>query len=316
MTVGGADTVFEEVRSSLLGASYRILGSWSDAEDVVQETWLKWLHHHDDVAHPRAWLTKVTVRASIDSLRMRQSRREEYPGEWLPEPVSLLPGPGDVTQQRDDVSIGVLLMMEVLSPLERAVFVLREAFGWPYSEIADILDRSEAAVRQLDHRARAHLREGSDRFVADDGAVRSATERFLAACVGGSIETMLDVLAPGVVLHSDGGGEAKAPLRRMASADKVARFMHAIVNGPFSQGNVQVEWVDVNGHPGLLTSMDGAPVSVVTVDVDAQGRIASIYLMAAPSKLTRVRPLECRAQASPVRRPRPPDARGPAGPPR
>lgn len=289
MTLGAANTVFEELRGNLLGASYRILGSWSDAEDVVQETWLKWLRHHDEVEHPKAWLTKVTVRSSIDSLRLRQSRREDYPGEWLPEPVSLLPDPGEVTQQRDDLSIGVLLMMEALSPLERAVFVLREAFGWPYSEIADILDRSAPAVRQLDHRARAHLREGSDRFVADDAAVRTATERFLAACVGGSIETMLDVLAPGVVLHSDGGGEAKAPLRRMVSATKVAKFMYAIVSGTFTQGDVHVEWVDVNGHPGLLTSLDGAPISVVTVDVDAEGRIASIYLMAAPSKLTHVR---------------------------
>ena len=291
MALGAANTVFEELRGSLLGASYRILGSWSDAEDVVQETWVKWLRHHAEVEHPKAWLTKVTVRGSIDSLRLRQSRREDYPGEWLPEPVSLLPDPGEVTQQRDDLSIGVLLMMEALSPLERAVFVLREAFGWPYSEIADILDRSAPAVRQLDHRARAHLREGSDRFVADDDAVRAATERFLAACVGGSIETMLDVLAPGVVLHSDGGGEAKAPLRRMVSAAKVAKFMYAIVSGPFTQGDAHVEWVDVNGHPGLLTSVDGAPVSVVTVEVDADGRIASIYLMAAPSKLTHVRPV-------------------------
>lgn len=290
MSVGRANTEFEELRGSLLGTSYRILGSWSDAEDVVQETWLKWVHHHTDVEYPRAWLTKVTVRASIDSLRARQARSEEYTGEWLPEPVSLSPDPGDVAQERADLSIGVLLMMEALSPLERAVFVLREAFGWPYVEIADILDRSESAVRQLDHRARAHLREGADRFIADDEAVRTATERFLAACVGGSIETMLDVLAPGVVLHSDGGGEAKAPLRTMTSAEKVARFMHAIVTGPFTEGRANVAWVDVNGHPGLLTSMDGAAVSVVTVDVDEHGRIAEIYLMAAPSKLAHIHP--------------------------
>jgi RNA polymerase sigma-70 factor (ECF subfamily) len=290
MTARTATVVFEQLRGRLIGASYRILGSWSDAEDVVQEVSLKWLRHHDEVVNPQAWLTKVTVRDSISILRLRQSRREDYPGEWLPEPVSLLPDPGEVMQQRDDLSIGMLLMMEALSPLERAVFVLREAFGWPYSEIADILDRSEPAVRQLDHRARDHVQEGSERFLADDAAVRAATERFLAACVGGSIETMLEILAPGVMLHSDGGGEAKAPLRTMESATKVAKFMHAIVSGPLTEGEAQVEWVDVNGRPGVLTSMAGAPVSVVTVDVDAEGRIASIYLMAAPSKLTHVRP--------------------------
>lgn len=289
MTVESPEAVFESLRHSLLGTSYRILGSWTDAEDVVQEAWLRWERHHAEVEHPPAWLTTVTVRTSIDSLRARQARREEYPGEWLPEPISLAPEPHEVAEHRSSISVGVLVMMESLSPLERAVFVLREAFGWPYAEIAVMLERTEAAVRQLDHRARSHLEGRSERFTAADEAVRAATEQFLAACVGGSIETMLEILAPGVRLHSDGGGEGKAPLRLIRSTDKVARFLLAIVQGPFQQPGFRVDWVDVNGRPGLLTSCAGQPVSVVTVELDPVGRIEEIFLFAAPSKLRRIR---------------------------
>jgi RNA polymerase sigma-70 factor (ECF subfamily) len=281
-----ADEVFERLRPGLTGASYQILGSWADAEDVVQGTWLKWQRHHESVESPRAWLTKVAVRASIDGLRARQARRETYPGEWLPEPVSLAPTPEDLVSDRGALSLGVLVMMESLSPLERAVFVLRRGFSWPYEEIAEILDRSPEAIRQLDHRARARLQDRPERFEPDPEEVQAATERFLAACVGGSIEALMEVLAPDVVLHSDGGGEAKAPPRQIHGPEKVARFFIAIVQSALATSEAHI--IDINGQPGLLTLTDGDIVSALAFDLD-QGRITDLYLMAAPSKLGALR---------------------------
>ncbi len=280
------EEVFEELRPVLIGTTYQILGSWADAEDVVQATWLKWGLHHASIEHPRAWLTKVAVRASIDGLRTRQARREDYPGEWLPEPVSADPAPDEIAINRTTMSVGVLVMMESLSPLERAVFVLRHGFGWSHEEVAELLGRSQVAVRQLDHRAGRHLKERPERFAPDPKSVQEATEKFLAACVGGSIEAMLDVLAPDVALHSDGGGEAKAPPRRILGADKVARFFVAVTQTSLSEARAQL--IDINGTTGLLTTIAGIPISAVSLDVD-RGRISHIYLMAAPSKLTRLR---------------------------
>ena len=281
-----SEEVFEELRPGLTRASYQILGSWADAEDIVQSTWLKWRRHHDSVESPRAWLTKVATRESIDGLRARQARRERYPGEWLPEPVSVAPGPEDVVTDRSALSLGVLVMMESLSPLERAVFVLRRGFNWPYEEIAEILDRSPEAVRQLDHRARQQLRERPERFEPDPERVQAATERFLAACIGGSVEALMAVLAPDVVLHSDGGGEVKAPPRQIRGAEKVARFFIAVVQSVLAESEAYI--VDINGLPGVVTLRHGELVSALAFDLDG-GRIADLYLVAAPSKLGAVR---------------------------
>ncbi len=280
------EEVFERLRPGLIGTSYQIMGSWADAEDVIQRTWLKWAQHHESVESPQAWLTKVAVRASIDGLRARQSRSETYPGEWLPEPISTESGPEDLTLDRAALSLGVLVMMESLSPLERAVFVLRRGFSWPYDEIAEILDRTPESARQLDHRARAHLQQRLERFEPDPDQVQAATERFLAACVGGSIEALMDVLAPDVVLHSDGGGEAKAPPRQIHGPEKVARFFIAIVQSALAESETHV--IDINGQPGLLTLTDGEAVSALTFDL-IDGLITDLYLMAAPSKLGALR---------------------------
>lgn len=280
-----AEKIFEELRPRLIGTSYHILGSWADAEDVVQGTWSKWSTHHQEVEAPQAWLTKVAVRASIDGLRARRSRRETYPGEWLPEPVSREPGPQDLAAARSALSMGVLVLMESLSPLERAVFVLRRGFDWPYSEIAEILDRAPEAIRQLDHRARTRLAERPQRFEPDFDRIQAATERFLAACIGGSIEALMEVLAPDVVLHSDGGGEAKAPPRQIYGPAKVARFFIAIVQSALADTVAHI--IDINGQPGLLTLTDGEPVSALAFDVAADG-ITDLYLVAAPSKLRAV----------------------------
>jgi RNA polymerase sigma-70 factor, ECF subfamily len=279
------EDVFEEHRPRLTGTSYQILGSWSDAEDVVQATWLKWERNHEQVESPPAWLTTVAVRASIDALRARKARLETYPGEWLPEPVSLDSQPDEVVAERSGLSVGMLVLLEALTPLERAVFVLRHGFGWPHDEIADILERSPEAVRQLDHRARKHLETRRERFEPEPEQVQLATERFLHACAGGSVEALMEVLAPDVVLHSDGGGEAKAPPRQIRGAEKVARFFVAITQGALADS--QAHLVDVNGLPGLLTYTHGTRVSVLTCDV-AAGRITDVYLIAAPSKLSSV----------------------------
>jgi RNA polymerase sigma-70 factor (ECF subfamily) len=280
------EDVFQELRPKLTGTSYQILGSWTDAEDVVQDTWLKWERHHEEVESPLSWLTTVAVRASIDTLRARQARRESYHGEWLPEPISLDPGPEDVVTDRSGLSLGMLVMMESLSPLERAAFVLRQAFSWPYDEIAEILDRSPEAARQLDHRARRHLASRPGRFQPDPAQVQLATERFLHACAGGNVEELIAVLAPDVVLHSDGGGEAKAPPRQIRGARKVARFFMAVAQPSFARSAYRI--VDVNGLPGLLKISDGKKASVISCDVVC-GRITDVYLMAAPSKIALVR---------------------------
>lgn len=280
------EKVFEELRPRLTDASYQILGSWTDAEDVVQGTWLRWNRNHGDVESPKPWLMKVAIRASIDGLRARHARREEYPGEWLPEPVSRTPDPQDVVVDRASLSLGVLVMMESLSPLERAVFVLRRGFNWPYDEIAEVLDRSPDAIRQLDHRARQHLGRRLERFEPDPERVKAAAERFLAACTGGSIEDLMEVLSPGVVLHSDGGGEAKAPRRQIVGADKVARFFIAVVQTAPADSHAHV--VDVNGSPGLLTLTHGEPVSALALDLDGD-QIAALYLIATQSKLGALR---------------------------
>ena len=204
--------VFDEHRGLLVSVAYRVLGSITDAEDAVQEAWLRWSNvDHSRVADPRAFLVRVTTRLAIDRLRRAKARRESYVGPWLPEPV--LTGrdpsgrdPAEDAAMAESVSMAMLVVLETLSPLERAVFVLREAFGMPHSEIADVLGRREEAVRQLARRAREHVRERRTRFDADRGEQRRVTERFLEAATGGDLEGLMAVLSPGVELVADGGG--------------------------------------------------------------------------------------------------------------
>lgn len=283
---GGLDEQFEEHRRPLTGVAYRILGSWSDAEDVVQDTWLKWSRHAGSVTSPRAWLTRVVVRASIDRLRERQNRREEYVGPWLPEPVSSEPRPDDTAELRDSVGMGMLVVLESLSPLERAVFVLRQAFGWGYDDIARMLDRSQAAVRQLDHRARQHVDEGRPRYEVPEPVARETTRRFIDACLGGNVEQLLAVLSPDVVLVSDAAGQVRAPRRPIVGADKVARFLAAVASAGLE--DVTVETAPVNGQVALVARAGGRAVTTLSLDVDEAGLIRALYLVAAPTKLAHV----------------------------
>ncbi|WP_406492397.1 RNA polymerase sigma-70 factor [Streptomyces sp. NBC_00846] len=288
MTADTTADVFEEHRSVLTGVAYRMLGRVADAEDVVQEAWLRWSSaSREDVREPRAFLVRVTTRLAIDRLRQAKSRREAYVGPWLPEPLVTDFGPAvpDTAERAvlaDSVSVAVLVVLESLSPLERAVFVLREAFGFPYAEIAATLDRSEAAVRQLAGRARRHVEERKPRYDVDPAHRRDLTERFLAAAAGGDIEELLILLAPDVRLVGDSGGKSKAPLRVIESADKVGRFLFAVVRDQVP--DFDIRFLELNGGPGLLVLSGGRPDSVFQVDV-WDGLIQCVYIVRNPDKL-------------------------------
>lgn len=287
---GEATRVFEEHRDLLIGVAYRILGSVTDAEDVVQEAWLRWTNvEPSEVANPRAFLVRVTTRLSIDRLRRAGARRESYVGPWLPEPVLTDRDVAEDVALAESVSMAMLVVLETLSPLERAVFVLREAFGMPYTEIAGILDRSETAVRQLARRARDHVREGGVRFETDAETRRRVTERFLEAALGGDVGALMEALSPGVTLVADGGGRARAPRRPVHGADKVARFLVAVATdaGP----EVRTHLVQLNGGPGIVVTSEDGPVAALVLDV-ADGVVRTVHLVANPEKLSGVRDLE------------------------
>ncbi|WP_344364437.1 RNA polymerase sigma-70 factor [Streptomyces gobitricini] len=291
-----ADTiarVFEEHRPVLTGVAYRMLGRVADAEDVVQEAWLRWsAADRADVREPRAYLVRVTTRLAVDRLRQAQARREAYVGPWLPEPVvtdfgPTVPDTAERAVLADSVSLAVLVVLETLSPLERAVFVLREAFGFPYAEIAATLDRSQAAVRQLAGRARRHVDEGRPRYDVDPAERRDLTARFLAAAADGDLEELLALLAPDVRLIGDSGGKAKAPLRVMETAGKVGRFLCAVARN--AAANADFRTVEINGAPAVLVLVDGEPDTVFQVDV-VDGRIRCVYLVRNPDKLVSLKP--------------------------
>lgn len=289
VTTDTVTDVFEEHRPVLTGVAYRMLGRIADAEDVVQEAWLRWSSTaREDVREPRAFLVRIVTRLAIDRLRQLRTRREAYVGPWLPEPLVTDFGPAvpDTAEQAvlaDSVSVAVLVVLESLSPLERAVFVLREAFGFPYGEIATTLDRTEAAVRQLAGRARRHVEERKPRYDVDPVHRRDLTERFLAAAAGGDIEELLALLAPDVRLVGDSGGKSKAPLRILESAEKVGRFLQAVAREPIP--DLEVRSLELNGGPALLVLIGGKPDSVMQIDVRG-GLIQCVYIVRNPDKLT------------------------------
>ena len=282
---------FEEHRPMLTGVAYRMLGRVADAEDVVQEAWLRWSTADvDSVREPRGYLVRVTTRLAIDRLRQVQSRRESYVGPWLPEPVvtdfgPAVPDTAERAMLADSVSLAVLVVLESLSPLERAVFVLREAFGFPFSEIAAALDRTEPAVRQLAGRARRHVDEGRPRYDVDPAERRDLTERFLAAAAGGDLADLLALLAPDVRLVGDSGGKSKGPLRIMESADKVGRFLAAVAQEHGAGYTFRFE--EINGAPALVGLIDGTIDVVFQIEI-VEGAIQCVYIMRNPEKLQAV----------------------------
>jgi RNA polymerase sigma-70 factor (ECF subfamily) len=298
-----AARVFDEHRDLLVSVAYRVLGSVTDAEDAVQEAWLRWSGvDHSEITDPRAFLVRVTTRLAIDRLRRVKARRESYVGPWLPEPVLTGRDLAEDAAMAESVSMAMLVVLETLSPLERAVFVLREAFGMPHAEIADVLGRKEETVRQLARRARKHVRERRTRFGADSDEQRRITERFLEATSSGDLEALMEVLSPGVTLVADGGGKALSPRRPVLGADKVARFLVAVVGeeqtvrflrsvGLESASEVRVHLAPVNGETGVVITAGEEPISALVLEV-TDGLVRTIRLVANPEKLAGVRGIE------------------------
>ena len=278
---------FDAHRRLLFTVAYQMLGSVADAEDTVQDAWLRWsAADRDDVQDPRAYLVRITTRLALDRLSSAQHRRETYVGPWLPEPLltGTAPDPADEVELGEAVSLALLVVLETLSPLERAVFVLREVFGMPASEVAGVLGRSEAAVRQLGHRAREHVQARRPRFDADDRSAREVTERFLAAAVGGDVEALLAAMAPGVVLISDGGGRIKAALRPIVGADKVARFLGAVGPEGAALPGLRIEITETNGAPAVVAWSDEGPFMALQLVV-VDGLVEQVLYQANPDKL-------------------------------
>ena len=283
------ERTFIEHRKLLFAIAYRILGSAADAEDVVQDAWLKWsAADRGQVADPKAYLSRIASNLSMERLRSTRRQRETYVGPWLPEPILTSEDTAEDVAAAESVSMAMLVVLETLSPLERAVFVLKEVFDFSYAEIASAVERSEAAVRQAGHRARNHVQARRPRFEADRGKKRAVTERFFAAATGGDINDLMQLLAPDVTLWTDGGGKVRQALRPVEGMTKVAAWLAGVTKRPYEGveiADMTAEVVDVNGGPGIVFSAAGRVIATLTVELDADGRIATIHNVANPDKL-------------------------------
>ncbi|GGO89575.1 RNA polymerase sigma24 factor [Nocardioides phosphati] len=272
-------------RSLLFTVAYEMLGSAADAEDVVQESWLRWAEvDRATVRDPRAYLVRTVTRQALNRLRTLSRRREEYVGEWLPEPLLTAPDVAEDVELADSVSIAMLTVLESLAPTERAVFVLREVFDAPYDEIAEAVGKSPAAVRQIAHRSRAHVEARRPRMEVTRSEQQQVVERFLAAVTGGDVQALMDVLAPDVVLVADGGGIAPAALVPLNGGRKVARLLAKFAT-LVPDARTATLWV--NGAPAAWFNGEKAGETVVSVEVQ-DGRITRIFAMRNPEKLARL----------------------------
>jgi RNA polymerase sigma-70 factor (ECF subfamily) len=275
---------FEEFRPLLFSLAYRMLGTRADAEDIVQDAYLRWRNAStEEVRAPKSYLTTVVARLSLDSLKSARRRRETYVGEWLPEPIVEPPGSSAV-EMAESLSLAFLHVLETLSPDERVAFLMREVFDANYPEIAATLETSEANCRQLLARARKHVRDRRPRFKVDPDRQRSMLAQFLAACQTGDASQLLPLLSPDVVLHSDGGGKVRATINPIYGADKVSRFFEGITKKVATAGHT-AKFVTVNGDPGALTMHGDDPTAVIAIELDESGLIHRIFLVANPDKL-------------------------------
>jgi RNA polymerase sigma-70 factor (TIGR02957 family) len=271
---------FVSHRGLLFTVAYEMLGSAADAEDVVQEAWLRWAGvDRTEVRDPRAYLVRIVTRLALNRLRAVARQREEYVGEWLPEPLPTSPDVAEDVELAENVSIAMLTVLETLAPVERAVFVLREVFESPYDEIAEVVDKSVAAVRQIAHRAREHVAARRPRMQVDRVQQQKVVERFMAAVSTGDVRGLMEVLAPDVVVVTDGGGLVAAARRPIVGAEKVAAFLAqaAVVTDLV----VTTAWL--NGMPGTRIDAAGEATAVSLVVED--GRITRIYAIRNPNKL-------------------------------
>ena len=281
---------YEELRPRAFAIAYRMLGSVSEAEDVVQEAFLRLYRAEQEgerIESPRAYLSTVVTRLAIDYLRSARAQRETYVGEWLPEPV-LASGEDDPAQQAemaDSLSLAFLVLLETLSPEQRAVFLLREVFDYPYDRIAEIVGKSEPNVRQLAVRARRHVDEGRTRFDASREQRDALADRFFAAVEEGDLNELEELLAEDVELHGDGGGKAPALARALFGRSRVARTLRNWLRAMPRMGGVTLRRVDVNGQPGaLLLDREGRVFSVMALDI-ADGQVQGIRGIVNPDKL-------------------------------
>jgi RNA polymerase sigma-70 factor (ECF subfamily) len=283
-----AEQLFAEHRGLLRGVAYRVLGSVADAEDVVQDAWLRWSRvDAATVADVEGYLVRVATRLAIDRLRSARVRRESYLGPWLPEPLLTSPDVADNVVLADSVSTAMLLVLETLSPLERAVFVLGDVFGYSNAEIARCVGRTDGAVRQLAHRARKAVEERRRRYDTDHATRQEATERFLAACLDGDVQALMETLAPDVTMVSDGGGLTGAPRKAISGRDYVARAIAILSRRRPDDTTATV--LDVNGGPGVVFRAGGTPVLAVALHF-LDGVIETVHVVSNPEKLTDVAP--------------------------
>ncbi|WP_285698555.1 RNA polymerase sigma-70 factor [Actinomadura sp. NBRC 104412] len=289
MGVASLEESFQEYRDLLFAVAYRMLGTAADAEDAVQDAWLRWsAADRSDVEDPRAYLVRITTNLALDRLRSAQVQRETYVGPWLPEPILTSPDVAEEAELAESVSMAMLVVLETLSPLERAVFLLKDVFGFPYAEIAQALDRSETAVRQIGTRARKHVEARRPRFSIDRRERQTVIDRFVDAALGGDLNKLMEVLAPDVALWTDGGGKIKAARRIIHGADKVARWVAGVTGRPYAgvqPEDMRIRSADINGVPGIVVDGPERPICTITVDVDERGKVAAVHVVANPDKL-------------------------------
>jgi RNA polymerase sigma-70 factor (ECF subfamily) len=281
-----ATAVFVAHRNLLFTIAYEMLGSAADSEDVLQETWMRWVGVElDRVRDQRAYLVRITTRQALSRLRTLGRRKESYVGPWLPEPLLTAPDVGDDVELAESMSMALMLVLETLSPTERAVFVLRDVFDLSYDEIASAVDKAPATVRQIAHRARQHVAARRPREVPSADQTRSVLRSFQHALTTGDLQGLLDVLAPDVVLLTDGGGIKRAALRPIVGALKVGTY---ILGGTGKSGVVLTGApAVVNGSPGLIVLVDDEVDGVLTARIE-NARIAGLYYVRNPRKLTHI----------------------------
>lgn len=278
---------FEEHRALLTGVAYRMLGSVSDAEDMVQETWLRWSRANvAAVKTPRSWLLTVVSRLCLDRLKSARVQREEYYGTWLPEPLlAKAPATSPAAEVDESVSIALLLVLEKLSPVERAGFLLHDVFGHTFEEIGEILDKSAVNCRKLVSRARERVRAEKPRFAATNGEHEELLTRFLAACRVGEMEPLMNLLGESAALYSDGGGKASAVPRVLTGAEAVAHFFIAIATSKEAKTSfLETHLTHFNGAPGLVLSVRGLPVTALSLEI-LDGKITKVFAHRNPDKL-------------------------------
>lgn len=277
---------FEAARPRLLGLAYRMLGTIGDAEDVVQEAWLRWDAADGDlITTPEAWLTTVTTRLALDRLKSAQHRREEYPGPWLPEPLVTQSGPEEAAELSDSLTLGFLTLLDRLAPVERAVFLMADVFGMPYSDVAEAVGKTEVACRQIASRSRRRLQGTHPR--KPTAAERRIVDELLVAMALGDVPAVLQRLAPEAVCLTDGGPHRRAARRPVVGAEKVARFCINVTRKLV--GMSRVVPATVNGDPGVIVYVGDEVDCVLAFELDTDGeRVAGIWIVRAPEKLDHV----------------------------